>query len=229
MGPPPTPPPTPNTNFFSLLTEEILCLILDHLDDDPFSRKSFSQVCKSFNSIESNHRRALKPRRLEFLPSTLRRYPSISHLDFSLCPRVEDDTLGSISLTWKSSLRSINLSGSKFFTHKGLSTLATNCSCLLEIDLSNRTDLTDSALKAIGEAKNLERLSLTRCKSITDMGIGCVAVNCTKLRSICLRWCLLVGDLGVGLIAVKCKGIRNLDLSYLPVFIFHSASFLAFV
>ncbi|KAF7816191.1 F-box/LRR-repeat protein 3-like isoform X1 [Senna tora] len=218
MEPPPPPPPSiATTNFFNLLSEEILCLILDHVANDPFSRKSFSQVSKSFYSLESAHRRALKPRRLEYLPNAFRRYTSISHLDFSLCPRVEDDTLASISRTWKSSLRSINLSASKFFTRKGLSTLASNCSCLIEIDLSNRTDLTDSGLRAIGEAKNLETLRLTRCKSITDMGIACVAVSCTKLRSICLRWCLHVSDFGVGLIALKCKEMRNLDLSYLPI------------
>ena len=103
------------------------------------------------------------------------------------------------------------------FTHNGVSSLVANCTNLVEIDLSNRTELTDSAAKAIAEAKNLERLWLARCKMITDMGIGCVAVGCRKLRFICLKWCLRVSDLGVGLIAMKCKLIRTLDLSYLPV------------
>ena len=73
------------------------------------------------------------------------------------------------------------------------------------------------AAAAIAEAKNLERLSLLRCKMITDMGIGCVAVGCKKLRFINLKWCLRVSDLGVGLIAMKCKQIRAMDLSYVPV------------
>lgn len=85
------------------------------------------------------------------------------------------------------------------------------------MDLSNATELRDSAAAAIARAENLERLSLARCKGITDMGIGCIAVGCRKLRFINLKWCLGVGDLGVGLIAVKCKEIRSLDLSYLPV------------
>lgn len=195
-------------------------MIVDHLEDDPFARKSFSQLSKSFHSIESIHRTTLKPRRLDFLPRTLHRYPSISHLDFSICPCVDDDTLSSVSQAWSSSLKSINLSGSRFFTHVGLLNLALNCSSLVEIDLSNRTDLTDSAAKAIAEATNLERLWLSRCKSITDMGIGCIAVKCSKLRYVGLRWCIRVSDFGVGLIAIKCKEIRSLDLSYLPVNIF---------
>ena len=104
----------------------------------------------------------------------------------------------------------------------GLLNLATNCSNLVEIDLSNGTALRDSAAAAIAEAKNLEKLWLARCKLITDMGLGCIAVGCRKLRLISLKWCLGVGDLGVNLVAVKCKEIRSLDLSYLPVIKFYS-------
>lgn len=100
------------------------------------------------------------------------------------------------------------------------------CAGLVEIDLSNRTELSDSAAAAIAQAKNLERLRLARCKMITDMGIGCVAVGCRKLRLVCLKWCLRVSDLGVGWIAMKCKEIRSLDLSYLPVI--HFTSFCPF-
>lgn len=114
-------------------------------------------------------------------------------------------------------LRSIDLSRSKFFTHLGLSNLAINCSNLVEIDLSNATELRDTAAAAVAEAKNLEKLWLNRCKLITDMGVGCIAVGCRKLKLISLKWCLGIGDLGVGLIAVKCKEIRSLDLSYLSV------------
>ncbi|KAE8712753.1 F-box/LRR-repeat protein 3 [Hibiscus syriacus] len=106
---------------------------------------------------------------------------------------------------------------SRFFTNAGLSSLFVNCSGLVEVDLSNATHLTDLAASAIAEARNLERLSLARCKLITDMGIGCIAVGCRKLKSLCLKWCLRVGDLGVELIALKCKQIQSLDPSYLPI------------
>lgn len=204
-------------NIFDVLSEEIVCTILDFLDPNPLDKKSFSLSCKAFYRIESRHRKALKPLRSEHLITVLKRYPHLEHLDLSLCPRITDNSLTIISVLCKSTLRSIDLSQSRFFSHVGLWNLATNCSGLVEIDLSNATDLRDSGAAAIAEAKNLERLWLGRCKLITDMGIGCIAVGCRKLRSICLKWCLGVGDLGVGLIAVKCKKIRHLDLSYLPV------------
>lgn len=98
--------------------------------------------------------------------------------------------------------------------------LALSCENLVEIDLSNATELRDSEVVALAEAKNLERLWLARCKMITDLGVGCIAVGCRKLRLVSLKWCLGVGDFGVGLIAVKCKEIRSLDLSFLPVITF---------
>ncbi|KAG2391474.1 F-box/LRR-repeat protein [Vigna angularis] len=204
-------------NFFDLLAKDLLYAILDHIRDDPFAPKFFSQACKSFYALESTHRTALKPRRLDFLPRASRRYPSILHLDLTLCPCVDDFALKALSLAWRSSLRSLDLSRCRLFSHVGLSALALNCTYLVEVDLSNRPDLTDVAAKAIAEAVNLERLRLGRCKGITDMGIGCIAVKCGRLRHVVLRWCIRVTDFGVGLIAIKCKEIRSLDLSYMPL------------
>ncbi|KAJ6289231.1 hypothetical protein OIU76_025108 [Salix suchowensis] len=125
--------------------------------------------------------------------------------------------LNVVSLACKDALCSINLSRSRFFTNIGLSSLVSSCFNLVEIDLSNGVELNDLGAAAIAEAKNLEKLWLSRCKLITDMGIGCVVVGCRKLRLICLKWCLKVSDLGLQLLALKCKEIRSLDLSYLQI------------
>ncbi|XVE76636.1 hypothetical protein DITRI_Ditri12bG0189400 [Diplodiscus trichospermus] len=206
-----------NFNPFDLLSEDIIFMILDLLNHNPLDKKSFSLVCKSFYATESKHRRFLKPLRQQHLPAILCRYPNIIHLDLTLCSRLSDTSLSIISNACASTLRSIDFSRSRLFSTSGLLGLALNCKNLVEIDLSNCTELKDSALAAVTEAKNLEKLLLGRCKSITDIGLGCVAVGCRKLKFICLKWCLGVGDLGVGLLAVKCKDIRYLDLSYMPV------------
>ncbi|XP_022767835.1 F-box/LRR-repeat protein 3-like [Durio zibethinus] len=206
-----------NFNPFDLLSEEIIFMILDLLNRNPLDKKSFSLVCKSFYAAESKHRESLKPRLQEHLPAILCRYPNITHLDLTLCSLVSDASLSIISNGYASTLRSIDFSRSRLFSTSGLFGLALNCKNLVEIDLSNGTELKDSAMAAIAEAKNLEKLWLARCKSITDMGVGCVAVGCRKLRFICLKWCLGVGDLGVGLIAIKCKHVCYLDLSYLSI------------
>ncbi|KAK4775915.1 hypothetical protein SAY87_023876 [Trapa incisa] len=204
-------------NPFELLAEEIVFLILDFLEGNPLDKKSFSLVCKSFHSIERSHRSALRPLRLERLPKILSRYPNAERLDLTLCPRVTDASLSAISSSCGPVLRSIDLSRSRFFSGSGLSRMVAECRNLVEIDLSNATDLRDAGVAVLAAAKNLERLWLRRCKLITDMGVGCIAVGCRKLKLLSLKWCLGVGDLGVELVAVKCNDIRTLDLSYLPI------------
>ncbi|KAL8523336.1 hypothetical protein ACS0TY_013342 [Phlomoides rotata] len=131
-----------------------------------------------------------------------------------LCPRVTDVSLIVILGFCKDKLRSINLSRSKSFRHVGLSNLIRNCGNLVELDLSNANELRDSATEVIGEAKNLERLWLSRCRWITNVGIGCIATGCRKLRLLNLNWLTLVDNVGVGLVAVNCKELRSLDLSH---------------
>ncbi|KAI3461696.1 hypothetical protein Pfo_018359 [Paulownia fortunei] len=204
-------------NPFESLTEEIIFLILDFLESDPQAKKSFSVACKSFHSIESHHRKTLQPLHTDFISSALRRYPHIHQVDFTYCPRIEDSILVSVANAYSETLKSVDLSKSRFFTHVGLSSLATKCAGLVELDLSNATELKDSGAAAIAVAKNLEKLWMARCKLVSDIGIGCIAVGCKKLKLICLKWCVRVTDLGVGLIANKCQELRCLDLSYLPI------------
>ncbi|KAM0061321.1 putative leucine-rich repeat domain superfamily, F-box-like domain superfamily [Helianthus debilis subsp. tardiflorus] len=211
-------------NPFDFLSEEIIFTILDYLKPNPFDRKSFSLVSKSFYSIESRHRRTLKPfprttndHHYHQLKKLLNRYPFVTHLDLTLCPRVTDGCLSYTSNACGKHLKSIDLSRSRFFTHVGLGNLVSNCVNLVEIDLSNAVHMNDTAAAAVASCRSLERLWLTRCKGLSDIGIGCVAVGCLKLRVLSLKWCLGVSDLGVALIGVKCKQIRSLDLSHLLI------------
>ncbi|CAK8574776.1 unnamed protein product [Lathyrus sativus] len=211
------------TNPFESLSEELIFTILDFLEEpnnnnnSHQTKKSFSLSCKWFHALESKHRRALRPLRAEHLPSILARYSSIQTIDLSLCPRVSDTSLSMIAEAYKETLTRIDLSRSRFFTGSGLLSITASCLNLVELDLSNATELRDAAMVGVARAGNLERLWLNRCKLVTDMGIGCVAVGCRKLKLISLKWCVGVADLGVDLIAIKCKDLRTLDLSYLPI------------
>ncbi|KAH9608610.1 hypothetical protein KSS87_004379 [Heliosperma pusillum] len=204
---------------FDKLSPELIYTILDLLtQQNPPSLKSFSLTCKSFYTIESTHRKKLKPLNSTHLPSTLTRYTQPTTLDLTLCPRITDHSLTLIAgAPCAGSLRFVDLSRSRHFTATGLAALVRGCRGLTGLDLSNATELRDAAAATIAEARNLERLWLGRCKLMTDIGIGCIAVGCSKLKVVSLKWCLGVGDLGVGLIAVKCKDLRSLDLSYLPI------------
>ncbi|KAG2380616.1 F-box/LRR-repeat protein [Vigna angularis] len=206
-----------NDNPFQVLTEELIFLILDFLETAPLDKKSFALTCKAFYAAEARHRRALRPLRAEHLPALAARYPSVTDLDLSLCPRVGDGALALVAGAYGETLRRLDLSRSRWFTGSGLLNVGARCGNLVELDLSNATELRDAGVAAVARAKNLRKLWLARCKLVTDMGIGCIAVGCRKLRLICLKWCVGIGDLGVDLVAIKCKELTSLDLSYLPV------------
>ncbi|CAA7033378.1 unnamed protein product [Microthlaspi erraticum] len=203
---------------FDLLSEELVFIILDLIaHNNPSDLKSFSLTCKWFYQFEARHRNSLRPFRAEYLPRILSRYRNTADLDLTYCSRVTDYALSVVGCLCGPTLHSVDLSRSSSFSAAGLLRLAVKCVNLVEIDLTNATEMRDADAAAVAEARSLERLKLGRCKLVTDMGIGCIAVGCRKLKMVSLKWCVGVGDLGVALLAVKCKQIRSLDISYLPI------------
>ncbi|GAA0184430.1 hypothetical protein LIER_31718 [Lithospermum erythrorhizon] len=105
-----------------------------------------TKIRADIHCIETLHRKKLKPLCIELISRTMKRYPNVQNVDFTNCPRVENDELISVSDAYKDTLRSINVSKSKLFTHVCLSSLA-------ELDLSNATELTDLAAANIDDAE----------------------------------------------------------------------------
>jgi F-box and leucine-rich repeat protein 2/20 len=211
---------SPALPLLDSLADELLFLILDRVATvDPRALKSFALSSRACRAAESRHRRVLRPLRAELLPAALARYPSATTLDLSLCPRVTDATLAAVSAP---SIHAVDLSRSCGFGAAGLAALAKACPELADLDLSNGVDLCDAAGVEVGRMRQLQRLSLLRCKPLTDMGLGCVAVGCPNLRDLSLKWCIQVSDLSLQLIVHKCKKLKTLDLSYTMV----SAGFL---
>jgi F-box/leucine-rich repeat protein 2/20 len=198
------------------LADELLFLVLDRVAAaDPRALKSFALASRACRDAESRHRRVLRPYRADLLCAALARYPTASRLDLTLCPRVPDAALSTFPLL--PSLRAVDLSRSRGFGAPGLAALAAACPGLADLDLSNGVELGDAAAAEVARARGLRRLCLSRCKPITDMGLGCVAVGCPDLREIALNWCLGITDLGVQFLALKCKKLTTLNLSYTMV------------
>ncbi|KAG6433592.1 hypothetical protein SASPL_105207 [Salvia splendens] len=171
-----------------LKNEEVIFTIVDYLNSA--SSKSFSATSKSFHFIESRHCK------------TLRRYRRIR--DFRNCPSADDGVISAAAEAYYVTLRSVDLSRSRLFTHAALSLLAAKCGGLVELDLSNATELRDAAAEAVAEARNLEKLWMGRCRLVSDIGVGCIAVGCKKLKLLSLKWCVTITYLGAGLLANKC-------------------------
>nr|CAB3488843.1 unnamed protein product [Digitaria exilis] len=202
---------SPSPAPFDSLADELLFLVLDRVAAaDPRALKSFALASRACHAAESRHRRIIRPLRADLLQAALARYPSVSRLDLSLCARVPDAALAAVP----SSLRAVDLSRSSGFGAAGIAALARACPGLADLDLSNGVHLGDAAAAEVARMRKLQRLSLSRCKQVTDMGLGCVAVGCTDLRDLSLKWCIGITDLGLNLLALKCTKLTSLDLSY---------------
>ncbi|OEL20412.1 hypothetical protein BAE44_0018569 [Dichanthelium oligosanthes] len=209
--------PAPTQQPLDSLADELLFLVLDRVAAaDPRVLKSFALASRACHAVESRHRRLLRLLRIDLIAAALARYPSASHLDFSLCARVPDAALAAVSGS-SSSLRAIDLSRSWGFGAASLAALARACPDLADLDLSNGLDLGDALAAEVARMRRLNRLSLSCCKAVTDMGLSYVAVGCTNLRDLSLKWCLGLTDLGLQLLALKCKKLTTLDLSYTMV------------
>eukprot|EP01018_Ginkgo_biloba_P000376 Gb_39799 [translate_table: standard] len=200
----------------NVLDDEIFLIIFEKLQDS-IDRKSWSLVCKHFCYLEATCRKRMQLMRSELLPRILQRYSELEHLDLSLCPQITDESLGHVARISGNHLLSINLSKLNSFTHLGLARLFENCQSVVELDLSNCTNIGDAAAVALAHARNLQSLELVKCKQISDIGLGCIAEGCSKLQSLNLTWCVRITDHGVELVAAKCKELRNLNLSYLQI------------
>ncbi|KAL5205321.1 hypothetical protein ABZP36_033530 [Zizania latifolia] len=195
------------------LADELLFVILDRVAaDDPRALKSFALASRACHAAEARHRRLLRAFRADLLPAALARYSAVSRLDLSLCPRVTDAALAALSTA--PSVSAVDLSRSRGFGAAGLAALVAACPNLTDLDLSNGLDFTDAGAAEVAKARRLQRLSLSRCKQLTDMGLGCIAVGCPDLRELSLKWCIGVTHMGLDLLALKCKKLKILDLSY---------------
>ncbi|KAI5075317.1 hypothetical protein GOP47_0009393 [Adiantum capillus-veneris] len=74
-------------------------------------------------------------------------------------------------------------------------------------------DMNAVDLGMIGKwCKNLEGISLSKCKGVTDLGLSAAVAGCPNLKSIDLTCCREVTDIGLSSIASSCKGLVSLKL-----------------
>ncbi|KAE8678111.1 F-box/LRR-repeat protein 3-like isoform X2 [Hibiscus syriacus] len=196
-----------NKNILGL-TEDLLVRIYEILVSE-LDRKSFRLVCREFNRIDSLTRRHLRVIRIEFLPILLHKYHRLQSLDLSACPRIEDEVVslllsrvgtGSNSMglgNWSRCLKSLVLSRATGLRFSGLEMLARACPCLESVDVSYCCGFGDREAAALSSAVGLRDLNMDKCLGLTDVGLAKIAVGCSKLEKLSLKWCMEITDLGV--------------------------------
>ncbi|KAH9624889.1 hypothetical protein KSS87_018373, partial [Heliosperma pusillum] len=209
----------PRSLILDRLPEDLLCRIHTYLDD-PTHKTSFRQVCRTFRQVDFHSHTHLRPLHHQILLTLLPHLLSLTSLDLSTCPRVDDTfafTLASALLQHR--LRSLSLSRCTALTRVGLQTLVRACGAQLEnLDVSYWCRrFTDREAIAISGVVGLRELRMDKCFSVTDVGLAQIAVGCVGLEKLSLKWCLEITDIGVELLCNKCLCLKFLDISSLKI------------
>ncbi|KAJ4785891.1 F-box/LRR-repeat protein 3 [Rhynchospora pubera] len=200
----------------AVLTVDLLAQVLDWLHDSR-DLKSCRLVSRAFLQAERMHRRAIRPLRLGPLPVLLRRYVgSLQSLDLSSCPSLDDSAL-SLSIPCPNNLLSVSLSRATGVTWRGLEVLASVCPRIEAIDISHCVGFGDREAAAVAKACWLKELRIDKCLNVTDVGLAKVAVGCSRLEKLGIKWCFEISEIGIDLLVKKCLELRELDISYLKV------------
>ncbi|XP_028779543.1 F-box/LRR-repeat protein 3-like isoform X2 [Neltuma alba] len=203
-----------------LLTEDLLMRVLDKLSSNA-DRKSWRLVCKEFLRLELLTRRKVRILRIEFLLGLLRKYCNIEALDLSVCPRIDDGAVSVLlshgSLNWTKGLRRLVLCRATGLGYRGLELLIRACPLLEAIDVSHCWGFGDREAAVLSYATRLTELKMDKCLGVTDVGLARIAVDCSNLKSLSLKWCFEISDLGIDLLCKKCLVLEMLDISYLKL------------
>ena len=96
-------------------------------------------------------------------------------------------------------------------TNDGIISLVSKCSRLIDLYVGNADNVTDEAIKKIGEhCPDLEELGLGYL-NITDNGVDEVVTKCIKLRALCLREAGIT-DRTLELLGKHCPDMEDLEL-----------------
>ncbi|XP_031487320.1 F-box protein At3g58530-like [Nymphaea colorata] len=145
--------------------------------------------------------------------SLIKHCTDITHLDLSWCSRITDGALESLGAA--SSLQSLNLHGCSLITDWGLASLATGSSArtLQKLDLSECDRISDIGVVFLQQLCCLEELSLAECgPKITDAGGVSISAIC-GLKSIDFSWLINISDATFLSLANNCNHLVWLNIT----------------
>ncbi|KAG2316572.1 hypothetical protein Bca4012_067432 [Brassica carinata] len=206
---------SPSPSILSVLSEDLLVRVYGFLD--PPCRKTWRLASKEFHRVDSLSRTSIRILRVEFLPVLLSKYPNLSSLDLSVCPKLDDDVVLRLASNGAVSIQSLNLSRATALRARGLETLARLCHGLERVDVSHCWGFGDREAAALSVAAGLREVRMDKCLSLSDVGLARIVLGCSNLNKISLKWCMEISDLGIDLLCKKCKDLRSLDVSYLKI------------
>ncbi|XP_066581369.1 F-box/LRR-repeat protein 7-like [Prorops nasuta] len=134
-------------------------------------------------------------------------------LDLSDCHSVEDSGLN-LSLSRMPHLACLYLRRCLRITDTSLVAIASYCSGLKQLSVSDCTKITDFGVRELAArlGPSLRYFSVGKCDKVSDAGLLIVARHCYKLRYLNARGCEALSDSATLALARGCPRLRALDL-----------------
>ncbi|PIN10545.1 hypothetical protein CDL12_16872 [Handroanthus impetiginosus] len=206
------------------LGDDLLSLIVSKIDN-PDDRKSFSQVCKEWLSVEGLQRSTLRVFEPELLPNFLPRFPNLLKFRASVaipnsiiqflpntCPRLQF-----LNLNYSDQEEDLLVEylGYDDIDDEGLRDIAKGCPDLETVLLRGRSAIGDlGVVSLVGCARNLRNLDLGFCRKVSDEALKSIA-GLNNLETLNLQGCCLITDIGLSFLAEGpvCNTLIKLNLA----------------
>lgn len=146
---------------------------------------------------------------------------SLTKLNLSSCPSLNDDALGWISgtlgpqgsLTQCKRLLSLDLSYTKNISDRGLAALGYGCCALQFLNVEGLERITNSGIqKLVQGCRNLRVLSVRKCMQLTDGTLVHIGEHCRQLRSLNACGCFHLSSAGVFAMVRGTPQLQSLNL-----------------
>ncbi|KAK9093519.1 hypothetical protein Syun_028430 [Stephania yunnanensis] len=110
-------------------------------------------------------------------------------------------------------LQSIKLNGN-VVDHSGLEAIGNCCILLRKLSLNKCRGVTDEGLSFLAtKLKELRKLNISRRRKITEISVDNVTRSCTFLTSLKMKSCYLISKEAFTLIGERCQHLKKLDLT----------------
>eukprot|EP00455_Lapot_gusevi_P013365 TRINITY_DN16497_c0_g2_i2.p1 TRINITY_DN16497_c0_g2~~TRINITY_DN16497_c0_g2_i2.p1 ORF type:complete len:339 (-),score=6.47 TRINITY_DN16497_c0_g2_i2:9-1025(-) len=133
----------------------------------------------------------------------------LSVLDLSQCSQLRDASLVSLS-QFCPNLLEICLFRCYRITDDGIRFLVQGCPRLEMVNLQDVTLLTDTALQALGQLRNLRGLNVVFCRNLTDHGIEQLVCQQPELLALDVSDCVLMSDSMLRALNRHCTRLHSL-------------------
>lgn len=226
-------PGYPNSSRLLSLTEEILGLIVQHMDFATLLQFStITKKCRDFilHNEKIMHTVDLSPLNKRITDAAAKNIAAfagnrVRHLSLSQCFYITDDGFKTL-IENMADIETLDLNSCWLLTDKSLQLMAISCPRLVKLDLSNCRKIGDGGIfrlldeKATRGYPELTELSLSYCKKLSDMTMSHLAEFCSNtLVSLNIQRCTRITDQGFVKWAdtqfPKLKALNLTDCSFL--------------